>query len=92
MLFRFLKETQPEAWQVLEDHYSAQAEAEVLKRLEKALKDNPTHVVLREGIRKKKRFRFPRLLSHSITGTGPTSPAKTFCGSNRSTGTLWMMT
>lgn len=51
LLFRFLKDTQPEAWQALEDHYSAQAEAEVLKRLDKALKDNPTHVVLREGIK-----------------------------------------
>ncbi|MBW4708122.1 DEAD/DEAH box helicase family protein [Roseobacter sp. YSTF-M11] len=51
LLFRFLKTTQPEAWQTLEDHYSAQAEAEVLKRLEKALKDNPTHVVLRDGIK-----------------------------------------
>ena len=51
LLFRFLKTTQPDAWQTLEDHYSAQAEAEVLKRLDKALKDNPTHVVLRQGIK-----------------------------------------
>lgn len=51
LLFRFLKTTQPEAWQTLEDHYSAQSEAEVLKRLEQALKQNPTHVVLREGIK-----------------------------------------
>ncbi|WP_458792301.1 type I restriction endonuclease subunit R [Yoonia sp. MH D7] len=51
LLFGFLKDTQPEAWRVLEDHYSAQAEAEVLKRLEKALKENPTHVVLRQGIK-----------------------------------------
>jgi len=51
LLFRFLKTTQPDAWQILEDHYSVQAEAEVLKRLEKALKDNPTHVVLRDGIK-----------------------------------------
>lgn len=51
LLFQFLRETQPEAWKVLEDHYSAQAESEVLKRLEKALKDNPTHVVLRNGIK-----------------------------------------
>lgn len=41
LLFRFLKTTQPDAWQTLEDHYSAQAEAEVLKRLDKALKDSP---------------------------------------------------
>jgi type I restriction enzyme R subunit len=33
------------------DHYSAQAEAEVLKRLDKALKDNPAHVVLRDGLK-----------------------------------------
>ena len=51
LLFRFLKTTQPDAWQTLADHYSAQAEAEVLKRLDKALKDNPTHVVLRQGIK-----------------------------------------
>lgn len=58
LLFRFLKTTQPEAWQTLEDHYSAQAEAEVLKRLEKALKDNPTHAVLREGIKLVPNIRF----------------------------------
>ncbi|WP_308124548.1 type I restriction endonuclease subunit R [Maritalea mobilis] len=58
LLFRFLKVTQPDAWQVLEDHYSAQAEAEVLKRLDKALKDNPTHVVLREGIKLVPNIRF----------------------------------
>ncbi|MFZ1725542.1 MAG: DEAD/DEAH box helicase family protein [Albidovulum sp.] len=51
LLFRFFKTTQPEAWQTLEDHYSGAAEAEVLKRLEQALKQNPTHVVLREGIK-----------------------------------------
>lgn len=51
LLFRFLRTTQPDAWQVLEDHYSAQAEAEILKRLDKALKHNPTHVVLRNGLR-----------------------------------------
>lgn len=58
LLFRFLKTTQPEAWQTLEDHYSAQAEAEVLKRLEKALKENPTHVVLREGVKLVPNIRF----------------------------------
>ena len=51
LLFRFLKTTQPDAWQSLEDHYSTQSEAEVLKRLDKALNENPTHVVLREGIK-----------------------------------------
>ncbi|MEO0818248.1 MAG: DEAD/DEAH box helicase family protein [Pseudomonadota bacterium] len=58
LLFRFLKNTQPDAWQVLEDHYNAQAEAEVLKRLDKALKDNPTHVILREGIKLLPNIRF----------------------------------
>lgn len=58
LLLRFLKTTQPEAWQVLEDHYSAQAEAELLKRLEKALRDNPTHVVLREGVKLVPNIRF----------------------------------
>lgn len=58
LLFRFLKNTQPEAWQTLEDHYSAHAEAEVLKRLEQALKQNPTHVVLREGIKLVPNIRF----------------------------------
>lgn len=58
LMFRFLKDTQPEAWQVLEDHYSAQAEAEVLKRLDKALKDNPAHVVLREGLKLVPNIRF----------------------------------
>lgn len=58
LLFRFLKDTQPEAWHVLEDHYSTQAEAEVLKRLEKALKDNPAHVVLREGLKLVPNIRF----------------------------------
>lgn len=58
LLFRFLRTTQPEAWQTLEDHYSAQAEAEVIKRLDKALKDNPTHVVLRDGIKLVPNIRF----------------------------------
>lgn len=58
LLFRFLKDTQPEAWQVLEEHYSAQAEAEVLKRLGKALTDNPTHIVLREGLKLVPNIRF----------------------------------
>lgn len=58
LLFRFLKTTQSDAWKVLEDHYSAQAEAEVLKRLDKALKEHPTHVVLREGIKLVPNIRF----------------------------------
>jgi len=58
LLFRFLKSTQAEAWQVLEDHYSDQAEAEVLKRLEKALRESPTHVVQRDGIKLVPNIRF----------------------------------
>lgn len=51
LLFRFLKSTQPQAWQTLIDHYSGTAESEILKRLEKALKEQPTHTVLRDGIK-----------------------------------------
>jgi len=51
LLFRFLKTTQPDAWKTLEEHYSVQAENEVIKRLEKALKEHPTHKVLRDGIK-----------------------------------------
>lgn len=58
LLFSFLRSTQRDAWKSLENHYSAQAEAEVLKRLEKALKDNPTHIVLREGIKLVPNIRF----------------------------------
>lgn len=51
LLFRFLKATQPDAWTTLESHYSTASEAEVLKRLEKALNEQPTHVVLRDGLK-----------------------------------------
>jgi type I restriction enzyme R subunit len=51
LLFRFLKSTQPDAWQTLEDHYSVAAESEVLKRLEKALREQPAHKVLRDGLK-----------------------------------------
>ena len=51
LLFEFLKTTQPDAWNTLVSHYSGTAEAEVLKRLEKSLKENPTHVVVRDGLR-----------------------------------------
>jgi len=51
LLFRFLKSTQPAAWKALTDHYSANAEGEVLKRLERLLKDNATHKVLRDGLK-----------------------------------------
>ncbi|MBD0866211.1 MAG: type I restriction endonuclease subunit R [Rhodobacteraceae bacterium] len=58
LLFRFLKTTQPDAWQALNDYYSNQAEAEVLKRLDQALGQNPTHVVLRDGIKLVPNIRF----------------------------------
>ena len=51
LLFRFLKKTQPDAWQQLEDQYSGSAEAELLKRLQRALQENPTHIVMRQGIK-----------------------------------------
>lgn len=51
LLFQFLKSTQPDAWKTLEDHYRTEAENEVSKRLEKALKEHPTHKVLRDGIK-----------------------------------------
>ena len=51
LLFRFLRETQPEEWQKLIDQYSGQAEAEFLKRLEKALSEQSAHIVLRQGIK-----------------------------------------
>ncbi len=51
LLFQFIKATQPEAWSTLESHYAGQAEAEFLKRLEKAMKESPTHTVLRDGIK-----------------------------------------
>ena len=51
LLFRFLKSTQPDAWRTLEDHYSEAAKTELLKRLERALKEQPTHVLLRNGLK-----------------------------------------
>lgn len=51
LLIGFLKTTQPNAWQSLEDHYSSSAGGELLKRLEQALQNQPTHKVLREGLK-----------------------------------------
>ena len=51
LLIGFLKATQSDAWAALETHYKAAAEAELLKRLERALKDKPTHEVLRDGLK-----------------------------------------
>ncbi len=51
LLIQFLKTTQPDAWQSLEDYYSGSAESELFKRLEQALKSAPTHKVLRDGLK-----------------------------------------
>lgn len=51
LLIQFLQATQPDAWQSLEDHYSGSAESELLKRLEQALRTQPTHKVLRDGLK-----------------------------------------
>ncbi len=58
LFFEFLKGTQPETWQRLEEHYSASAEGEVLKRLEQALRKQPTHKVLRDGLNLVPNIRF----------------------------------
>jgi type I restriction enzyme, R subunit len=58
LLFQFLKSTQPDAWKTLEDHYPNEAENEVIKRLDKVLKELPTHTVLREGIKLRPNIRF----------------------------------
>ena len=51
LLVQFLKTTQPDAWQSLEAHYSGSAESELLNRLEQALRTQPTHKVLRDGLK-----------------------------------------
>jgi type I restriction enzyme, R subunit len=71
LLFRFLQSTQPKAWQTLEEHYSTQAKAEVLKRLEKALKENPTHVVLRNGIKLVPNIQFDLCYFKPASGLNP---------------------
>ncbi|TVQ42433.1 MAG: type I restriction endonuclease subunit R, partial [Wenzhouxiangella sp.] len=71
LLFDFLKTTQPEAWQKLEDHYSTQAEAEVLKRLEQALKQHPSHEVLRQGIKLVPNIRFELCYFKPASGLNP---------------------
>ena len=51
LLFDFLKTTQPDAWTQLKEQYSDAAEETLLDRLEKALSQSPTHMVLRTGIK-----------------------------------------
>lgn len=51
LVIRFLKETQTEAWEKLEQHYSGSAEDVLFKQLDKALKDRGLLDVLRQGIK-----------------------------------------
>ena len=51
LVVQFLKSTQADEWQKLEDHYSANAEETLFKQLDKALKDLGTLEVLRSGIK-----------------------------------------
>ncbi len=51
ILFKFLKSSQPNTWQKLLDHYINSAEEEFLKRLQLALKSEPTYKILRNGIK-----------------------------------------
>lgn len=51
LVLRFVKSTQPDAWEKLEHHYAGSAEAEFFKNLENALKKRSTLKVLRDGIR-----------------------------------------
>lgn len=51
LVLRFVKETQPEEWQKLEAQYSASAESEFFKQLERALKTRGTLEVLRQGLK-----------------------------------------
>lgn len=58
LLFNFLKTTQPDAWAQLKEQYSDAAEDTLLNRLENALNQNPTHMVLRQGIELVPNIRF----------------------------------
>lgn len=51
LVLRFLKDTQSEAWDKLEQHYTGSAEDVFFKQLEKALKDRGLLDVLRQGIK-----------------------------------------
>lgn len=71
LLFQFLQTTQPDAWAELAAHYSGQAKAEVLKRLEKALKEHPTHVVLRDGLKLVPNIKFTLCYFQPASGLNP---------------------
>ena len=51
LLLRFLKETQPEAWEKLVQHYPGRAEATLFTQLDRSLKDRGTLDVLRHGLK-----------------------------------------
>ena len=71
LLFQFLRTTQADAWAELASHYSGQAEAEVLKRLEKALREHPTHVVLRDGLKLVPNIKFALCYFKPASGLNP---------------------
>ena len=51
LVMRFIKDTQAEEWTRLEEQYTAAAETEFFKQLEKAIKQRGTLDVLRQGIK-----------------------------------------
>lgn len=51
LVIQFLKETQAESWERLEQHYSGSAEDVLFKQLDKALKDRGLLDVLRQGLK-----------------------------------------
>jgi len=51
LIMQFIKTTQPEEWQQLEEQYATATETEFFKQLEKALKSRGTLDVLRQGIK-----------------------------------------
>jgi len=51
LVMEFIKSTQSEEWKRLEDHYTAAAETEFFKQLDKALVQRGTLDVLRQGIK-----------------------------------------
>ncbi len=50
LLLRVVRETQPEAWERLERQYGVRAEAELLRQVERSLKDVGTLLTLRRGV------------------------------------------
>ena len=51
LLLRFLKETQPQAWEKLVQHYPGRAEETLFTQLDRSLKDRGTLDVLRHGLK-----------------------------------------